>query len=67
MMEDDERLKGVETCAVFFGSVLAFGMDHINILKVKELRVMLWYHLGSGKLKVITNKVELVEGVTDFL
>ena len=41
-------------------------MDHINELKVKELRVLLRYHFGSESLKGIPNKVELVEAVTDL-
>ena len=45
--DDDERLKGLETCEVLVHSVLAFGMDHINKLNVKDLRVLLCYHFGS--------------------
>ena len=41
-------------------------MDHINILKVKEIWVLLRYHFGSEKLKGIPKKVELVEAVTDL-
>ena len=47
-------------------SVLTFGMDHINILKVKEIWVLLRYHFGSERLKGIPKKVELVESVTDL-
>ena len=47
-------------------SVLTFGMDHINTLKVKELRVILHYHFGPERLKGIPKKVELVEAVTDL-
>ena len=47
MMDDDKRLKGLETCVVLVHSVLAFGMGHINNLKVKELRVLLCYNFGS--------------------
>ena len=47
-------------------SVLTFGMDHINNLKVKELRVLLCYHFGSERLKGTPKKVELVEAVTDL-
>ena len=32
-------------------SVLTFGMDHINNIKVKEIRVLLQYHFGSEILK----------------
>ena len=65
MRYDDKRLKGLETCEVWFCSVLAFGMDHINNLKVKDLRVLLCYQFGSEHLKGIPNKVELV-GAVDF-
>ena len=41
-------------------------MDHINKLKVKELRVILLCHFGSERLKGIPKKVELVEAVTDL-
>ena len=38
-------------------------MDHINNLKVKDLRVLLRYHFGSEKLKGSPKKVEIVEAV----
>ena len=41
MRDDDKRLKGLETCGVLVCSVLEFGMDHINNLKVKDLGVLL--------------------------
>ena len=41
-------------------------MDHINNLKVKDLRVLIQYHFGSEKLKGIPKKLELVEAVTEF-
>ena len=47
-------------------SVLTFGMDHINTLKVKELMVLLHYHFGSERLKGTPKKVELVEAVTEL-
>ena len=46
--------------------MMTFGMDHINTLKVKELRVLLCYHFGSERLEGTPNKVELVEAVTDL-
>ena len=46
MSDYDGRLKVLETCEVLVRSVLAFGMDHINNLKMKELRVLLRYHFG---------------------
>ena len=63
MMDYYERLEGLETCEVLVCSVLEFGMDHINNLKVKGLSVLLCYHFGSEKLQGILNKVELVEAV----
>ena len=62
----DERLKGLDTCEVLVCSVLAFGMDHINNLKVKDLRVLLHYQFGSEKLKGSPKKVELLDAVTDL-
>ena len=47
MRDDKNRLKVLETCEVLVHSVLAFGMDHINNLKVKGLRVLLCYQFGS--------------------
>ena len=41
-------------------------MDHINILKVKELRVLLCYQFGSERLKGSPKKVELLEAATDL-
>ena len=63
MRDDDERLKGLDNCEVLVRSVLAFGMDHINNLKVKDLRVLLCYDFGSEKFKGSPNKVELVGAV----
>ena len=47
-------------------SVLTIGMDHINNLKAKELRVPVHYHFGSERFKGIPKKVELVQAVTDL-
>ena len=47
-------------------SVLTFGMDHINNLKVKECQVLLHYQFGQEMLKRSPKKVELVEVVTDL-
>ena len=66
MRDDDERLKGLETCEVLVRSALEFVIDHINNLKVKDSRVILCYHFGSDKLKGVPNKVELMEAVTGF-
>ena len=66
MRDDNERLKGLETYEFLVRSVLEFGMDHINNLKVKYIRVLLHYHFGSEKLKGIPKKVELVEAVKYF-
>ena len=65
MREDEERLKGLETCEDLVHPVLAFGMDHINNIKLKELRVLLCYHFGSEKLKGTPKKLELVEAFTE--
>ena len=67
MMDNNKRLEGLETCEVLVCSVLAFGMYHINNIKVKDLRVLLCYHFGSEKLKGIPNKVELVGYVKVYL
>ena len=40
------RLKDIETCEDLVRSVFAVGMDYINNLKVKEIRVLLHYHSG---------------------
>ena len=63
MRDYEKRLKGLETCEVLVRLVLALGMDHINNLKLKDLRVFLRYHFGSEKLKGSPNKVELVGAV----
>ena len=60
MRDDDDSLKGIDTSDFLVCSVLAFGMDHINNLKVKELIVRIRYQFGSEILKDIPNKVELV-------
>ena len=67
MRDDEERLKGLETHEVLVCSVLAFFMDHINNLKLKDLRVLLCYHFGSEILKGRPKKVELVGAVEYFL
>ena len=64
--ENGDRLRGLDICKALVRSVLTFGMDHINILKVKELRVLLLYHFGLERLKWRPKKVELVEDVTDL-
>ena len=47
MKEDDYRLKVIANCGVLVCSVLEFGTDHINNIKVEELRVLLCYIFGS--------------------
>ena len=54
-------------CEILVCSVLSFGMDHINNLKVKDLMVLLRYHFGSETLKGSPNKMELVESVKYIL
>ena len=61
--KNNSRLRGLESCEALVHSVLTIGMDHINNLKVKELRVLLHYHFGSERLKGSRKKVELVEAV----
>ena len=56
MRDDYKRLKGLETCSVMVFSVLVFGIDCINKLKVKDLRVLLHYYFGSETLKGIQKK-----------
>ena len=59
---DGQRLKGLDTCEVLVCSVLTFGMDHINNLKVKYLRVFLHHHFGSENMKGSPNKVVTFRG-----
>ena len=66
VMENEDKLRGLESCEALVCSVLIFGMDHINNIKFKELRVLLHYHFGSERLKGSPKKVELVEAVTDL-
>ena len=66
MRDDDEWLKYIDTCNFLINSVLAFGMDHINNLKLKDLGVLLCYHFGPEKFKGIPKKVELVGAVKYF-
>ena len=64
--ENEDRLRGLETCEYLVRSVFKFGMYHINYLKVEDIRVLLRYHFGSERLKGTPKKVELVEAVTDL-
>ena len=64
--ENEDKLRGLENCEALVRSLLKFGMDHINTLKVKELRVILRYQFGLERLKGTPKKVELVEAVTDL-
>ena len=66
MRDDKYSSKGLETCEVLVCSVLASGMNHINNLKVKDIRVLILYHCSTEKLKRIPNKVELVGAVKYF-
>ena len=56
MREDYERSKVLDTCKVLVCLILGFDIDHINNLKVKDLRVLICYHSGSEKLKGIPKK-----------
>ena len=66
MRDDYERLKCIKACEVLVCSFLSFGMDHINNLTVKDIRVLLRCHFGSEKFKGIPKKLELVEAVKFF-
>ena len=57
MRDENDSLKGIYTCEVLVHSVSAFGMDHINKLKVKELRVILIYHFESETFNGIPKKL----------
>ena len=46
--------------------VFAFGMDNTKNLKVKDLKVIICYYLGSENLKGIPIKLGLVEAVTEL-
>ena len=46
MGNDFKRLKVLESCEVLVCSVFEFGMDLINNLKLKDIRVLLHYHFG---------------------
>ena len=62
--ENKDKLRGLESCEALVRSVFTFGMDHLNNLKFKELRVLLRYQFGSERLKGTPKKLELVEAVT---
>ena len=44
--ENEDRLRGIESCEALVCSVFTFGMDYINTLKVKELWLLLCCHFG---------------------
>ena len=44
--DNEDKLRDLESCEALVRSFLTFGMDHINIIKVKELRLILRYHFG---------------------
>ena len=50
-MENEDKLRGIASCEALVCSVLTFGMDHINNLKVKELRVIICYHFWVVKVE----------------
>ena len=65
--KNEDRLRGLESCEALVHSILTIGMDYINNLKMKDIRVIICYHFRSEKLKGIPKKVELVDAVEDFL
>ena len=44
--EKNDWLRVLESGEAFVRSVLTIVMDHINNLKVKDIRVLLQYHFG---------------------
>ena len=64
--ENKDRLRVLESCEDLVRYVLTFGVDHINILEVKELRVLISYQFESERLKGSPKKVKIVEAVTDL-
>ena len=51
MRKYDEMLKGLDNFKDLVLSILVFGMDQINNLKVKDIMVLICYHFGSENLK----------------
>ena len=66
MRQHEERSEGLQTCEILDPSVLAFGMDNIKNLRVKDLRLLICYHLCTEKYNGGPNKVELMEDITEF-
>ena len=48
--KNKDRLRVLNSCEALVHSVLTFGIDHINNLKVKEVWMLLCYHFGSERL-----------------
>ena len=61
-----ERSEGLQNCEFLVHLVWSFGVDRIKKLKLKGLKLMLHYFLGSENLKGVPNKVELLEDVNEF-
>ena len=59
MRDDEERRKGLDTCEVLVCPVLEFGMDHINNLKVKDIRRFFAITLGQKSLRGSQRKCNL--------
>ena len=64
--ENEYRLRFLESCESLVRSILTVGIDHINILKVKELRVLLRYRFGTERLEGSQKKLELVEAADNL-
>ena len=61
--EYEERSGGLQTCEFLIDSILEFVVNHINILKLKDIRVLLCYHFISKNLKGVPNKLNTVESI----
>ena len=44
--ENEDRLRGLDSCEALVLFVLTFGMDHINKIKVNDTCLLLRYHFG---------------------
>ena len=64
--ENEDKLRGIESCEALVCPVLTFGMYHINILKAKELWLLLCYTFWSERLKGSPKKVEIMETFNDL-
>ena len=66
-MQGEQRSERIQSFIDLICLVLAFGMDHIKNLNLKDKKVMICYYSGSEKLKGAPSKQELVYSVTGLL